>query len=449
MRKQLSLFLSLALLFCCLGGCQRQAAPEPREQAPVSQVPEAEPQPEPGWDADVVPFDPAGFTREQMLEDYDYLWETIQENCPLTAAYPQQMGQTVDEARQQYRQRFEALADGDGEGFSTAMSYTGNMAFKGLGHIGGMPATQYYLMMNNQDRADPEILRMIDNPQAASYYKWEMSLPAYQAMADQTKNIDDVSHEKAEKEFREFLQHNIQTKIYGETAYLAVKSFSPPLGAEQMAIEEIQTFCRQNLGAKHIIIDIRGNGGGSDALWMEGFQPLLAGKDWTWETIAGYKDTPLNRQNWGDWPQNDESIQRISAEEINFSDANLEHRGAMDGIFIRTDVIAGGEGPIFQGKVWLLINSSNYSAAESFVQFAQRSGFATLVGEQTRGNGGAVRDTPYNYFSLPNSGRMVRFVPFYYFNQDGTCNSLEGTKPDIDVGAEDALEICLREIAGA
>lgn len=85
-------------------------------------------------------------------------------NCPLMAAYPQQMGQTVEEARLQYRQRFEELADGDGEGFSTAIGYTGNMAFKGFGHIGGMPATQYYLTMNNQELADPEILRMIDNP---------------------------------------------------------------------------------------------------------------------------------------------------------------------------------------------------------------------------------------------------------------------------------------------
>lgn len=448
MKKSAAFFALLALCLLPLGCNRFEESPVPEQ---VSNQLDAE-APASSWDEDVILFDPAGFTQAQMLEDYDYFWDTILANCPLMAAYPQQMGQTVEEAWLQYRQRFEELADGDGEGFSTAIGYTGNMAFKGFGHIGGMPATQYYLTMNNQELADPEILRMIDNPRAASYYKWEMSLPAYQAMAGQTKKIEDISPEEAEKEFQEFLLHNIQTGTYGEAAYLAVRSFSPPLGTEQLAIEQIQDFCRQNLDAKHIIIDIRGNGGGSDTLWMEGFQPLLAGKEWGWQTIAGFKDTPLNRDNWGDWPQKDDSIQLFSidqleqVEQVDFSGADPEHLQAMDGVMVKTDVIKGGQGPVFQGKVWLLVNFSNYSAAESFVQFAQRSGFATLVGEQTRGNGGAVRYTPYNFFSLPNSGRMVRFVPFYYFNTNGTCNSLEGTRPDIDAGNEDALAVCLREI---
>ncbi len=49
-------------------------------------------------------------------------------------------------------------------------------------------------------------------------------------------------------------------------------------------------------------------------------------------------------------------------------------------------------------------------------------------------------------FILPNSGMLYQYVPFYCMNEDGSCNEFYGSLPDIDVGSEDALEVCLREI---
>ena len=50
-------------------------------------------------------------------------------------------------------------------------------------------------------------------------------------------------------------------------------------------------------------------------------------------------------------------------------------------------------------------------------------------------------------FALPNSGMLYQYAPFYCMNPDGSCNEFGGAKPDIDAGREDALEVCLREIA--
>lgn len=82
----------------------------------------------------------------------------------------------------------------------------------------------------------------------------------------------------------------------------------------------------------------------------------MAGKEWGWQTIAGFKDTPLNRDNWGDWPQKDDSIQLFSidqleqVEQVDFSGADPEHLQAMDGVMVKTDVIKGGQGPVFREK---------------------------------------------------------------------------------------------------
>jgi len=41
----------------------------------------------------------------------------------------------------------------------------------------------------------------------------------------------------------------------------------------------------------------------------------------------------------------------------------------------------------FQGRVWLLVSPNNCSSSEYAAMFSKQSGFATLVGERTGGDG--------------------------------------------------------------
>ncbi|MDF2522134.1 MAG: Prc2 [Clostridia bacterium] len=84
----------------------------------------------------------------------------------------------------------------------------------------------------------------------------------------------------------------------------------------------------------------------------------------------------------------------------------------------------------FKGKIYLLIDGGVYSAAESFASFAKSTGWATLVGTTTGGDG-IIADPAL--MMLPNSGIVVRFSSSMGLNIDGTVNEEYHTTPDMYV----------------
>ncbi len=88
----------------------------------------------------------------------------------------------------------------------------------------------------------------------------------------------------------------------------------------------------------------------------------------------------------------------------------------------------------YQGKVFLLVDDVVYSAAEQFAVFAKASGWATVVGSCTGGDG--VGCTPA-VIVLPNSGMAVKFPTILGLNPDWTANEETHTIPDISIEPED------------
>ena len=83
----------------------------------------------------------------------------------------------------------------------------------------------------------------------------------------------------------------------------------------------------------------------------------------------------------------------------------------------------------FRGRIWVLVDESVYSASESFALFCQQTGFATLVGSATSGDG--IGTDPV-FLQLPNSGILVQYPPvFFGLNPDGSSNEELGTLPDL------------------
>lgn len=77
--------------------------------------------------------------------------------------------------------------------------------------------------------------------------------------------------------------------------------------------------------------------------------------------------------------------------------------------------------------IYILISHNTASAADHFVSDVSQSSQTTIIGENTGGEkmGGQVMGI------LPNSKLVFSFYPEIYFNDDGTINSIYGTKPDI------------------
>lgn len=84
----------------------------------------------------------------------------------------------------------------------------------------------------------------------------------------------------------------------------------------------------------------------------------------------------------------------------------------------------------FDGNIYLLVDNSVYSSSESFSIFCKDTGFATLIGETTGGDGGGIDPI---LFYLKNSGLIVRMSSNMYITSNGTCNEEFKTIPDYEI----------------
>jgi hypothetical protein len=82
----------------------------------------------------------------------------------------------------------------------------------------------------------------------------------------------------------------------------------------------------------------------------------------------------------------------------------------------------------YRGKIFLLVDDLCYSGAEGFTAFCKASGFATVVGTWTGGDGIAFTPT---MVALPNSGMVVRFPLVMGLNPDFTANEEAHTSPHV------------------
>lgn len=208
----------------------------------------------------------------------------------------------------------------------------------------------------------------------------------------------------------------------------------------------LQDFFEANSEADDIIIDIQGNGGGNDVVWMDGIISHISCEPLIQYGMIGVKDGKFNRFMWDAEQPFPSEFQEIDSETWNktFPDLNMEDFGHLKFYSYENTCTQHEDNICFQGQLWMLIDSSNYSASDAFASFCKATGFARLVGETTGGNGRGGQ--PYT-FALPNSGLLVYFDPYFSLNPDGSCNAIAGTRPDIETKAGmTALETCLEAI---
>jgi len=187
----------------------------------------------------------------------------------------------------------------------------------------------------------------------------------------------------------------------------------------------------------NLIIDIRGNSGGSDLYWKQLLVSPNVKEDLKSERYFFF--------NMNEITQNYVNAIFMSNEIINTSDiGEVGHLSSyyeeFTNLIIESTLFKPSAQP-YSGEIFVLVDEKVYSASENFVMFCKNSGFATLVGTQTNGDGGIADPL---LISLPDSGLIVRFSMFYGVNPDGTGNEATGTTPDVLINKdEDVLEKCL------
>lgn len=222
--------------------------------------------------------------------------------------------------------------------------------------------------------------------------------------------------------------------------YIRLPSFRPEIMARDRDV--LTDALRAHPDAKHIAFDICGNGGGSDYYWAD---LLVApfGETVSYEKTVYFRENALTR---------DYGYMEGAVPVSSLDDAEVPaFVGELDLTHTRTDAITigrAGEGRTIHTntKRWVLTDEYVYSAADGFAGFCKQTGWATLIGRRTRGDGGSASPC---LIRLPETGLLMRFTVTADANSEGRLNTFYGTIPDIpSKPSETPYDTLLRVIDG-
>ena len=399
-----------------------------------------------------------GLSKEQRIADFESLCKGLRENYPYVKLAARQVGADLDAMETEYRSKVEQCENDDAfyyvlRDFVGTFSYTGHLALWGRRYESELADQREYVEKSEgeeRERMEP-YLRTLDNPVShrtyasmTKYYQ-EIDCGMEEKRAEENGGAREESAEAAGETaaVEEAMPANVETKILEprKTAYVFIDTFD----YEQMETDReiLLPFYEEVKDYENLIIDITNNLGGS--MWY--FDELVAAP-LTKETLTvpGYQ---LFKGG-----ENNETFLQIKKGIASGLYQSVSELPAMPKLnpedaadcdwFLREDYTVKPSGAGFDGKIWLLVSENNYSSSEYAAMFSKASGFATLVGRRTSGDG--IGTNPA-YLILPNSGLVVQYSPMYGVTADGSGSEEHGTEPDfVCPEGESALETCLRQI---
>lgn len=402
-----------------------------------------------------------GLSGKQRLADFESLCDGLRDNYPYVKLAKRQVRADLDALKAEYQSRVEQCANDDAY-FQILQDFIGE--FSGMGHLelwgrryeSELAYKREYVEKSGRkerERQEP-YLKALDNP--VSHRTYASMTKYYQEMESrmEEKRADESGGERGESaeagtvgEAAEVLEEampaNVETKILesGKTAYVSIGRFA----YEEMEADRkiLLSFYEEVKDYENLIIDLTVNPGGSMNYFNELIAAPLAKRTLTVPGYQLFKDGENNETFLRIKEGAASGLYRPISELPEMSKLNREDAADCDW-FLREDYTAEPAGDGFGGKIWLLVSENNYSSSEYAAMFSKASGFATLVGRTTGGDG---IGTDPAYLILPNSGLVVQYSPMYGVTADGAGSEECGTEPDIvSPEGESALETCLKQI---
>lgn len=378
-----------------------------------------------------------GLTTEEKIEDFEFLCRILDETYPFWDEV-KSVGISKNSIYSTYHDNIKKS--------KTDIAYLKELGyflkeFKGFGHLLALDGYLYRLyfetltagdnMFSLQEKAGiAPLIDVLSNTISANTYSLlDQSHSGFRSTIGLKEEYQSGGSTESESEDKDLFTDILTTE---KVAYLKIPSFQlTNYQDDQVALVD---FWNEILDYPHLIIDLRGNSGGSDLYW----QKLLVepnAKD-----ALSSKRYFLFNENKTTKAYINANISSSTLIQNSTDSLLLKHADSFSHFTESITQFAPSQTP-FSGEIWVLVDKDVYSASENFVIFCKNTGFATIVGTSTGGDGGIANPM---LVALPNSGLIVRFSIFYGLNSDGTGNEAYGTTPDLMLTEnEDALEKCL------
>lgn len=371
-------------------------------------------------------------SKEQMYQDYDYMWEIISENYPYAGVAERVTGLDFNQVKVKYRNKI-ALVENDKEFFNLVEECLAQ--YGGCGHMMALSKDAYFnhMLISYRYKENPThefLYNVMNNKTSKYFYQYDQKGTVKSNQSPKESNAvtnNNASIKASAVTYKKYKNNKI--------AYIKIKSFNNLENDKK----EIQQFFNTLKGYNSLIIDIRGNTGGNAEYWRNYLVlPNLKEK-------ATYHETMLLR---GEISKKFVSLvcelQPISKLNITkYSKLNMSDIKMMGNFTTNSYEYKKSKKPEFTGNIYLLVDHKVYSAAEGLAYFCKSTGWATIIGENTGGDGMLMNPM---VCVLKNSGICFQFTAQLGLNLDGSSNEEVGTNPDILCKPSNALKVCLQEI---
>ncbi len=377
------------------------------------------------------------FTKQQALEDYDAMWNILEEQYSCFDAVERVYKVNAEEVKARYRKMIETSDSFSFEFFYETISKC-LFEFKGAAHLVVLPPAMHHSFnMTTQSMSAEE--RTLYKDSFGAFLETSLHQSTYDYLKTRSL-LEWVILNFYQSVGRSTSAQNLTLKtLTEEIAYVKINSFfADHIERDRQLLLD---FYKENADKKYLFVDISYNTGGADSYWLH----LIIDPNIKQELIyksryALYKSVPQLGQN----VLNAALISDLSI--LNTLSAFHPEDAAHLPYLVSTPEFRyppKREEPLFKGKIIVLTRGSS-SATEGFVQFCKYTGFAKVVGYPTKGNSGI---TSPKLRALANSGLLFYYQSDFTLNSDGSANCIKGETPDIaSANGEPPSETALRAI---
>lgn len=222
----------------------------------------------------------------------------------------------------------------------------------------------------------------------------------------------------------------------------AMISISQMLGGAKLNDDKkiLEQYYDSIADCKNLIINIAGNSGGSDKYWRDNIIKYLISKPLIYNNIVLRRNSKSLESYYGKFFKGEKLNRATKLESLAPEVTNRNYREECN-----TDTLIPNGKCKFKGKLWLLVNEDVFSSSESFSYVTKATGWATIIGTQTGGDGVGMDPIIMN---MPNSGICFRYPGMGGLNCDGSFNFETKTTPDVKIeGVKTRHELIAKSVA--